>query len=190
MAPDARRELIVRAAAGRFADSGYAATRLDQIALDAGVTKPVIYRHFESKKALYLALLERHREDLPGFFAYGDPGFAGGDSEVAIRAILDHWLDYVRANSHAWLMLFRDGSGDGEIREFRLAVSARAREVIAAFIRLRAGSQIPSAEVEPTAQALTSGLTGLALWWIDHPEVEKAIVLETAARISFAALAR
>jgi AcrR family transcriptional regulator len=31
------------------------------------VTKPILYRHFDSKRALYLALLERHRDDLGRF---------------------------------------------------------------------------------------------------------------------------
>src|SRR5262249_32044482 len=63
----ARRALIEAAAARLFAERGYAATRLDDVAAAANVTKPVLYRHFETKKALYLALLERHRAQLPRF---------------------------------------------------------------------------------------------------------------------------
>jgi hypothetical protein len=36
---------------------------------------------------------------------------------------------------------------------------------------------------------LTSGLAGLALWWIDHPDVAKPVVAAAAGRISQAALA-
>ena len=71
IAPDARRELIEAAAARLFAERGYGGTTLDDIASHAHVTKPMVYRHFESKKALYLALLARHRDDMPSFLEQG-----------------------------------------------------------------------------------------------------------------------
>ena len=72
LAPEQRRRLIVEAAGRLFGERGYDGTRLDAVAAAAGVTKPVLYRHFADKTALYLALLERHREDL-GSFAGAPP---------------------------------------------------------------------------------------------------------------------
>ena len=64
-----------------------------------------------------MALLQRHEDDLPRFF-----------EDVATAEILAVWLDYVRENQHNWLMLFRDSSGDDDIRELRAQVSrTRAR---------------------------------------------------------------
>ena len=174
-----RRALILREAGRLFARHGYAGTRLDDVAAAAHVTKPMVYRHFESKKALYLALLDKQEDDLPTFHEDG----------LEIPSILEHWLDYVRENSHAWVMLFRDSSGDDEIRERRRQVSLRAREVLAGFIAEQAGSRIPPEQVEPTAELLSSGLAGLALWWIDHPDVPKPVVAAVAGRISEGALA-
>jgi hypothetical protein len=68
-------------------------------------------------------------------------------------------------------------------------VSLRTREVLAGFIAERAGSGIPPEQVEPTAEVLTSGLAGLALWWIDHPDVSKPVVAAVAGRITATALA-
>ena len=175
------------AAAGLFAQHGYAATRLDDIAAAAGVTKPIVYRHFDSKKALYLALLAKHEQDLPTFVAGVRDELAGLSEDELVRAILTHWLDYVRENRHAWLMLFRDASGDAEIQAFRLRVSARARTVMAGLVAAQAGDRIPSDQIEPTAELLRSGLAGLALWWIDNPETPKADVLDVATRLSVAA---
>jgi AcrR family transcriptional regulator len=174
-----RRALILREAGRLFARHGYAGTRLDDVAAAAHVTKPMVYRHFESKKALYMALLAKHEDDLPTFL----------EERLDVPAILDHWLDYVRDNSHAWVMLFRDSSGDDEIRERRRRVNLRAREVLTGFIAERGGSRIPPEQVEPTAELLTSGMAGLALWWIDHPEVPKPVVAAVAGRISESALA-
>lgn len=173
-----RRALILREAGRLFARHGYAGTRLDDVAAAAHVTKPIVYRHFESKKGLYLALLAKHEDNLPTFL---EPG-------ADMPAILGHWLDYVRENCHAWVMLFRDHSGDDEIRKRRRQVSLRAREVLAGFIAERGGSRIPPEHVEPTAELLTSGLAGLALWWIDHPDVPKPVVAAVAGRISESAL--
>src|SRR3954465_9680474 len=184
-----RREQITEVAGRLFGERGYAGTRLEDIAAAAGVTKPVVYRHFDSKKSLYLALLERHRADLGGFLPAPGSLAAAGGAEKVTRAILDEWLDYVRENSHAWVMLFRDHSGDAEIQAFRLRGSKRAREVFVSFISSRPGSPGPPEQVEPTAEQLRSALAGLALWWIDHPAVPKAVVLAVAARTSAAALA-
>jgi len=182
-----RREVVLRAAAGLFGQHGYAGTRLDEVAAAAGVTKPIVYRHFESKKALYLALLAKHEQDLPTFVAGFQDELAGLSEEDLVRAILSHWFDYVRKNSHAWLMLFRDSSGDAEIQASRLQVSARARAVMATFVAARAGDRIPADQIEPTAELLRSGLAGLALWWIDNPETPKGDVLDVAVRLSAAA---
>lgn len=174
-----RRASILRAAGPLFARDGYAGTRLDDVAAAAGVTKPILYRHFASKKALYVALLDKHEADLPTFFERVAGVAADLESEALVRLILEHWLDYVRENRHAWAMLFRDASGDDELRDRRRAVSVRAREVMAAFV---GGDRVPADQVEPTAEMLTSGLAGLALWWIDNPDVPKPTMVDVAAR--------
>lgn len=48
-----RREQLLGVASRLFASSGYDATTMDQVAVAAGVTKPLLYQHFESKHALY-----------------------------------------------------------------------------------------------------------------------------------------
>ena len=55
----ARRAAILQAASRVFAHSGYAATSMEEVAAAAGVTKLIVYRHFEAKETLYRAVLER-----------------------------------------------------------------------------------------------------------------------------------
>jgi AcrR family transcriptional regulator len=181
-----RRALIVRAAGKVFGREGYAGARIEDIAAAAHVTKPIVYRHFDSKQALYMALLEAHEADLPSFIEAIDP--QGLEADQLVRAILEHWFDYVRENQHAWFMLFRDRSGDDEIQALRRRVNLRAREVIAAFITRYSDGRNPAGQVEPTAEALTNGLAGLALWWIDNPDVPKDVPVDVGTRLVTAAL--
>lgn len=182
MPPETRRQLILLEAGKLFGAHGYAGTRIEDVASAAGVTKPMVYRHFESKHALYLALLEKHEADLPTFLE--GPQLA---SPHDVHAILDGWLDYASVNAHTWLMLFRDHSGGAEIEAARARVSVRAHAVLAGVVAERT----PSARREsiaPTAAILTSGLAGLILWWIDNPSVPKDVVLESASSATRAVL--
>jgi AcrR family transcriptional regulator len=174
-----RRALIAAAAAARFAESGYDATTLDEIAAAAGVTKPILYRHFGSKKELYRALLARHRDDLPSFLTAA----AEAGPEPTIEAILDDWLAYARRNSHGWRMLFRDRGGDAEIAALREETMRRAREVLVAWLASRPAPRVPAAELEPTAEIIRAGLAGLVLWWIDRPDVPREHLVAAASRI-------
>jgi AcrR family transcriptional regulator len=56
---DKRREQLLDCAADLFAQRGYARATTAQLAKAAGVTEPIIYRHFKSKRDLYIALIER-----------------------------------------------------------------------------------------------------------------------------------
>jgi AcrR family transcriptional regulator len=171
-----RRALIIEAAGRLFGERGYDATRLDEIAAAAGVTKPIVYRHFASKSDLYLALLDRHRDDLAGFVS-SIP--AVGSPEERLRAVLEVWLDYVEARSYAWMMLFRDSGGGPEIAARRREVHARARAVLVDVIRSLAATPIPQRQLEPLAELTSMGMAALVLWWVEDAAVSRAAVLES-----------
>lgn len=54
-----RRRQLLDAAAALFAERGYARATTSELAKAAGVTEPIIYRHFASKKELFIALIDR-----------------------------------------------------------------------------------------------------------------------------------
>jgi len=186
LAPEQRRRLIVEAAGRLFGERGHDGTRLDDVAAAAGVTKPVLYRHFEDKTALYLALLERHRADL-GSFAAAIP--AAGTLDERLRAVLEVWLDYVESHAYAWRMLFRDTGGGPEVLAFRVDVHARARAVLVAMIRGLGEPAPPERELEPLAELLSMGMASLVLWWLETPGVSREAVLDAIARVWHGVLA-
>ncbi|MBA3263956.1 MAG: TetR/AcrR family transcriptional regulator [Thermoleophilaceae bacterium] len=175
-----RRALIVEAAGRLFAAGGYDATRLDDVAAAAGVTKPILYRHFGAKQGLYLALLERHRDDLSSF-AGAIP--AEGSTEQRLRAVLEVWLAYVETHSYAWTLLFRDTGGGPEIHAFRMEVHARARAVLVGLIASLSEAPIPPAELEPLAELMSMGMASLVLWWMDNPSVPRRAILDAMTRV-------
>ncbi|MCA0903094.1 TetR/AcrR family transcriptional regulator [Qipengyuania aquimaris] len=58
-ADQAKREAILAAAARSFFEKGFAATSIEQVAADAGVSKVTIYNHFGDKQALFAASVDR-----------------------------------------------------------------------------------------------------------------------------------
>ncbi len=58
------RAALVKAARERFADQGFAATSRDEIALSAGMTRGALYHHFESKTAVFAAVVAELENDL------------------------------------------------------------------------------------------------------------------------------
>lgn len=178
--PPAERRALVLDEAGRlFGAHGYDATRLEQIAAAAGVTKPILYRHFASKEDLYLALLARHRDDLPTFTA----GLSlEGDVNARLRAVLDGWFTYVEAHAYSWRMLFRDSGGGPAVQAARDVVHQRARAVLSELIGAAAGDRIPAREHEPLAEMLSMGMASLVLWWLDDPAADRDAIVDAMTR--------
>ena len=175
-----RRETILEVAGTLFGERGYEGTRLDDVAAALGVTKPILYRHFDSKRALYLALLERHRDDLPTFTAAMP---AEGPLEDRLRAVLEGWLEYVETHAYAWQMLFRDSGGGAEIQAFRARVHARARAVLAELLAALARPPMGKRERDAVAELLSMGMAALVLWWTEGAPMPRAVVLDAITRV-------
>jgi AcrR family transcriptional regulator len=190
LAPEERRALIEDAAARLFAERGYAATRLDDIAAAADVSKPIVYRHFESKKELHLALLAKHRDELASRVA---AYFVGeGTIDSRLEPMLEAWFGYVEEHPYAWRMLFRDITGDPEIEAFHRDLRARQRSADIVLLRVAMEQHqlaIAEAELEPLAEIVRSSLTGLAIWWLDHPEVPRSVLVDVMLRVISGTLA-
>ncbi len=182
-----RRELIVQAAAALFAARGYTGARLEDIAVEAGITKQLLYRHFPDKSALYMALLERHRDDLTNFLAAVP---STGTLEERLRAVTEVWLDYVETHAYAWTLLFRDSGGGPDIQAFRREVHARAREVLVTLLGDLSGGHIPEHELQPLAELLSMGQAALVLWWIENPELARGAVVDAITRVWVGVLER
>lgn len=183
LAPAQRARLIEQAATELFAERGYAAASVEDIAAAAGVTKPMLYRHFESKQALCICLLQRYRDDLiaaalrefPGTDATdgaNDRPAAAGDA--LLGRMIDGWLAWVQAHPHATRLLFTPIRGDGDVQQVQEDLFRRQRDSQSALLREFAPS-LSVADAEPLAEITRSGFAAIALWWLDHPGQPRAV---------------
>lgn len=179
----ARRELIIAAASELFAERGYRGASIEEIARRSGVTPPVLYDHFESKRALYRELLERHFADLRGIWREHFRGAAPASERVA--ASFDAWFAYIESHPFAGRMLFRDTTGDPEVDAIHAEVAGRSRDQVLSLFAAEPGAQyladsLSGEGMEMVWVVLRGVLQGLAMWWSDHPQVPREQVLATA----------
>ena len=127
-----RREQLLAVALSTFARAGYHETSMNDVAEAAGVTKPVLYQHFESKRDLYQALLDEVGARMLNAIVAGTTGADDGRSrtELGFRAYF-RWV----ANDHAAFMLLY-GSGSRQDQEFSRAVKRVTTGMAAAIAPL------------------------------------------------------
>lgn len=133
-----RRAAVVEAAARVFAASSYRGTTTAEIAREAGVSEPVLYRHFASKRELYLASLEHawaflRRRWVQALADEPDPGLrlaALGQAYLSVQ----HEAVVVTL----WVQALTEAADDLEIRRY---LADHLREVHAFVAGVIEGSQ-------------------------------------------------
>ncbi|HEX2418719.1 MAG TPA: TetR/AcrR family transcriptional regulator [Micromonosporaceae bacterium] len=114
-----RREQIILAATRAFASAGFMDTSLDDVAAAAGISRVILYRHFDSKADLYRAVLERCRQRLAN--TVGTDRFTKSAIPALLRA--------AAADPDGFRLLFRHASREPEFRDFTDALARSATEV-------------------------------------------------------------
>lgn len=173
-----------------FAAQGYADASLGDITRAAGVARTVLYDHFPSKRALYLAVLAEQNAVL--LARIGGAITSDGGQRERLHATVNAAVEFAYRNPSGWKVLQDHGSiGDPEIRAVhRGHLEARVREVAALLAPDlgAAGVQADSAESELLVEMLNGSLVAVVRWWRRHPEVEQATVVDTAERLIWGGL--
>jgi len=177
----ARREVIERAATEVFAERGYHGASMEEIATRSGVSPPVLYDHFESKRDLHQRLLERHRDDLLSLWDRYLPA-QDAPPEERVPLAIEAWARYVESHPYAVQLFFRETTGDPEVQAFHREVQAQARAALVSVLaRVTGGGDETSLEM--AVEVVRSGLTGLAIWWYEHPDVPRERVVDAALAV-------
>lgn len=171
-----RRAAILTAAAEAFAQRGFAATSMDDVAAAAGITRLIVYRHFDSKEGLYAAVLQHVRDRLAGNFeiASGERG-----ENAAVRSL----LAVAREDPAAVTLLLRHAAREPQFE--RYAVEFR-EQIIANAEQLMADARAPiRVRTRWAAETLVSFVFDAVLHWIEDgdPEHDEAFLARVDASL-------
>ena len=165
---DERIEQTLEVAHLLFAEHGYAAVTMDEIASSVGVTKPLLYNYFGNKERLYVACMERAGDSLTATVAEAvaataSPGAAFGAGVHAFFAFLD-------SDRGAWAVLFdetlpRGGEVADRVAEYRRRLTELVSDSMLARLRKDQRDRA-RVEVEALSTALLAAAEALARWWL------------------------
>jgi AcrR family transcriptional regulator len=156
-----RRAQIVRAAATVFVTAGYEKTSMEDVARAAGVTRLIVYRIFESKEALYLAVLSTVLDETA--VAFDPPPLL--QPESGAQTIAGRLLTIARRHPDGFRLLWRHAANQPEfevlVTQFKAAATDFASSVIA-------GVSPNPVVVRWCAQSLVSHVYESICLWLDE----------------------
>ena len=160
-----RREQILGVALRVFAQKGFHNTSMNDVADAAGVTKPVLYQHFDSKRALFIAALETVGEEMITAIRKATERAASGRDKTAAGMVA--YFRWVMEDPDAFMLLF--GSGTRRDEEFA-AVSARIEKTTAEMIAPLIAADLDAEEQQIIAHALIGMSEGASRHLIQRGE--------------------
>ena len=165
-----RREQLISISRGLFAEKGYEATSVEEIAARAEVSKPVVYEHFGGKEGLYAVVVDREvRSLLETVTAALTSGRAHELVEQAALAL----LDYIESSSDGFRILVRDspvGSSTGSFISILSDVGTRVEHILAEEFKRRG---LDPKNAPMYAQMLVGMVALTGQWWLDARKPKK-----------------
>jgi AcrR family transcriptional regulator len=175
------------AVAGRvFAERGFHTVSMDEIAEQAGISKPMLYHHFGSKEGLYVAYVRQAGSALLAAMREAtDPGAPPADR--LLEGTLA-FLGYVDEHRPGWALLSQEAASQGgplaaEIAALRTGIAVIVNRLLATV----AGAEV-GARSEALAHAFVGAGESLANWWLEHPQEPREHVAELLIRLAQGAL--
>ena len=189
-----RRVTIVDAALEVFGRRSYDDVSLDEVAARAGVTKPILYRHFASKEELYVKLLDEQAEAMEqkGWSA------AGNGAPTAVQVVAVDRRLAVRAPRADAVRAADAGVRAGAVTDDRVRPAARER-VTSAARRCRfcsrcgptcARATLSSGRLlEPYCAMIAGAQARAARWWLDTGGGDRDAIVKSVVGFLVAAVA-
>jgi AcrR family transcriptional regulator len=163
----ARPAEILDAALASFVERGFAATRLDEVARRAGVTKGTVYLYYRSKQALFRAVVEELVVPEVARAEREVRAFHGTSADLLRKLVHDWWrtVGLSRLRGIPKLMTAESGNFPDLARYFVTHVAQRARRVFAGVLRrgMRDG-EFRRCNVEYAVRVLVAPLVFAAIW--------------------------
>lgn len=158
-----RRDQLFNVALDLFARRGYRATTMDEIAEIAGVTKPLLYQHFDSKRALYLELVDSISRDLMN--AVAETVESAGNSRELVEFGFAAYFRVLTSHEAGFRLLY--GRDDADDRELGDALR-RVEDAIADTIDPLIDAGLEPEHRKLLAFAVVGMAEGASRYWISQ----------------------
>ena len=166
-----RREQLLGIGRRLFAERGFEGTSIEEIAAQAGVSKPVVYEHFGGKEGLYAVVVDREMDYVVRRVV---EAIATGSPRERVEQASLAFLTYVRDEPDGFAVLSQDSpltSSRGRLSSLLNDLAERVGDVFASSFKA-AGYDPKAAPIY--AHALVGMVTFVGKWWTDvrKPSVE------------------
>jgi AcrR family transcriptional regulator len=168
-----RREQLIMIGRQLFAERGFDATSIEEIAARAKVSKPVVYEHFGGKEGLYAVVVDREVRAL--LERVGNALTAGHPRELLEQAALA-LLDYIEGETDGFRVLVRESpvmSATGNFSSVLNDVAHQVEHVLGAEFKRR---DYDPRLAELYSQALVGMVALVGRWWLEVRKPRKETV--------------
>jgi AcrR family transcriptional regulator len=171
----ADRELLLRAAEKLIGDKGPKVS-LEAIAIEAGVTKPILYRGVGDRDALVNALAERLSARMADHAA--QLVAQASSPRDSLRGLVRGYLDNAARERHLYLFVTAGGARDDRVQQSLLLADGAARQFAAPIAAYRAERGADPAVATVWSYGLLGALHFAALWWLRDQATPLEVVVD------------
>ncbi|MDT0329095.1 TetR/AcrR family transcriptional regulator [Nocardiopsis lambiniae] len=173
MTGEERRRQLLEIGRALFAERGFDATSVEEIAARAGVSKPVVYEHFGGKEGLYAIVVDQEMRTLVGMVSEAlDADSARNKIEKAALAL----LRYVEENTVGFRVLTRDSHVASGTGSFASLINDIASQVEYIMVDEFAERGYDPALAPMYAQALVGMWALTGQWWLEVRRPKREVV--------------
>ncbi len=182
-----RRQQLLDVGREVFAQRGYEATSIEELAARADVSKPVVYEHFGGKEGLYAVVVDREMQRLLGRFTSALS--AGGHPRELLERAALVLLDYIEEDTNGFRVLTRDSPVTSTTGGFSSLIGEVARKVEHILGRQFSARGYDPALAELYSQALVGMVALVGQWWLDTRSPGKREVAAHLVNLAYNGLA-
>jgi AcrR family transcriptional regulator len=186
------REMLAEAT-GVFAERGFHAASMDEIAQRAGISKPMLYLYFSSKEGLWRGCVAAARGRL--FESIDGAVDTSAAPDVQLWQGVQAFFAFVEDERDSWAVLgeTRAGPLSGELAEVRRLVARGVSGLLREAAAAEGAGEAALQRTEPLARTLVGAGESLANWWLEDEEMSRdavALLLMNFAWLGFGDLVR
>jgi AcrR family transcriptional regulator len=168
-----RRQQLIEVGRAVFAEKGFAAASVEEVAQRAGVTKPVVYEHFGGKEGLYAVVVDR---EVSALLDRITTALAGDHPRVKLEQAAEAFLSYIEEEPEGFKVLVRDApavSGAGTFASLIGDIALQVEHILEEEFAKRGFD--PS--LAPLYSSALVGMVALVgQWWRDTGVPDRKVV--------------